>query len=81
MKALSCRKDAIVFAGARNPSAATELQNLANQLPDKVHVVKLTSGSKEDNEKAVETIKEVAGRLDVVVANAGTNFTRSHWVP
>ena len=71
VKALSLREDVVVFAGARNPSAADELQQLSKQLPDKVHVVNLTSGNKANNEAAVTKVKELAGRLDVVIANAG----------
>jgi len=68
---LSERPDTIVFAGARHPDGATELKELVDLKPSVVHIVKLTSGNAEDNAAAVEMIKQVAGRLDVVVANAG----------
>jgi NADP-dependent 3-hydroxy acid dehydrogenase YdfG len=61
----------IVFAGARNPTAAEDLQSLVQQFPGKVHIVKLTSCDKTDNDAAVATIKTIAGRLDVVIACAG----------
>ena len=61
----------IVFAGARNPTAAEDLQSLVQQFPGKVHIVKLTSCDKTDNDAAIATIKSVAGRLDVVIACAG----------
>ncbi|EIN06093.1 NAD(P)-binding protein [Punctularia strigosozonata HHB-11173 SS5] len=51
VKVLAAKPDTLVFAGARNPPAATDLHELAAQYPGK--------------------IKRVAGRLDVVVANAG----------
>jgi NAD(P)-dependent dehydrogenase (short-subunit alcohol dehydrogenase family) len=58
----------MVFAGARKPSP--ELQALAAKHHDKVKVVKLTSGDEINNKAAVAEIKRVAGRLDVVIANA-----------
>jgi NAD(P)-dependent dehydrogenase (short-subunit alcohol dehydrogenase family) len=68
---LAARPDTIVFAGAREPEAATELKALAKSHPGALHVVKLTSANEADNRAAVEEIKKVAGRLDVVIANAG----------
>jgi len=68
---LAARPEAIVFAGCRNPSAATDLDALVAKYPGKVHIVKLTSCDKADNDAAVQKIKELAGRLDVVIANAG----------
>ena len=72
---LATRPDAIVFAGARDPARATNLQALAKSHPDRFHVVKLTSADKEDNIAAVEEVKRVAGRLHVVIANAGIGNT------
>jgi len=73
--ALARRDNVIVFAGARNPSAATDLQALVEEFPGKVHIVKLTSCDKRENEAAVKEISSIAGRLDVVIANAGiSNF-------
>ncbi|KZO92388.1 NAD(P)-binding protein [Calocera viscosa TUFC12733] len=69
---LAARENTVVFAGARNPSAATDLQALESKCPGKVHIVKLTSTDEADNKAAVVKIKEIAGRLDVVIANAGT---------
>ena len=60
-----------MFAGARNPSTATELQALARAYPGKIHPIALVSCDQETHAAAVEEIKKVAGRLDVVVANAG----------
>ncbi|EIN05949.1 NAD(P)-binding protein [Punctularia strigosozonata HHB-11173 SS5] len=73
VKALADREDTVVFAGARNPSAAAELQRLAAAKPDKVHIVQLVSSDEAGNKAAVARIKSVAGRLDVVIANAGIN--------
>jgi NAD(P)-dependent dehydrogenase (short-subunit alcohol dehydrogenase family) len=72
--ALARRDNVIVFAGARNPTVAEDLQSLVQQFPGKVHVVKLTSCDKTDNEAAVSAITTIAGRLDVVIACAGTLF-------
>ena len=68
---LATRPDAIVFAGARDPTRADSLHALANAHPERVHVIKVVSADKENNKAAVEEIKRVAGRLDVVLANAG----------
>lgn len=61
---------AIIFAGARSPSKSTELNDLAKKHPN-LHVVELIVDDKESNLKAVEEVKKVVGRLDVVIANAG----------
>lgn len=70
--ALASRDNVIVFAGARNPSAAEGLQALAKKYPGKFYPVKLTSGDKAENEAVAEFIQKTAGHLDVVIANAGT---------
>ena len=36
-----------------------------------MHVLKVVSADKANNAAAVEEVKRVAGRLDVVIANAG----------
>jgi NAD(P)-dependent dehydrogenase (short-subunit alcohol dehydrogenase family) len=69
---LASRSDTVIFAGARNPSGATQLLALAEKHPGKVHVVKLVSSDRHGNDEAVEQIRRLAGRLDIVVANAGT---------
>ncbi|KAL1683355.1 hypothetical protein EV122DRAFT_201835 [Schizophyllum commune] len=70
-KKIAARPDAVLFAGARDPTRANDLQALAAAHPDRVHIVKIVSADKADNAAAVEKVKRVAGRLDVVVANAG----------
>jgi NAD(P)-dependent dehydrogenase (short-subunit alcohol dehydrogenase family) len=68
---LLMRENVIVFAGARDPTSATALNELANQHQGKLHVVKLLSADEANNRVVVENIKRIAGRLDVVIANAG----------
>ena len=68
---LAKRRDTIVFAGAREPTSATELNKLASAHPGKIHIVPLVSADKVNNLAAVQTIRETAGKLDVVIANAG----------
>ncbi len=68
--ALSSNPSAIVFAGARDPSSATELLKLEKEKKN-LHVVKISSGNVEDNEAAVKVIEEKVGKIDVVIANAG----------
>ncbi|KAI5888317.1 NAD(P)-binding protein [Schizophyllum commune H4-8] len=69
--ALAPRPDVVVFAGARDPTRSTDLHALANAHSGRVHVIKIVSADKENNKAAIEEIKRVAGRLDVVIANAG----------
>lgn len=68
---LVARDNVIIFAGARNPSTATNLQALVQKHPGKFHVVKVVSSDKAGNEAAVAEVKKIAGRLDVVIANVG----------
>ncbi|KAJ7035711.1 hypothetical protein C8F04DRAFT_1258592 [Mycena alexandri] len=66
---IAARPSTIVFAGARDPTAQS-LKDLAAKHPN-VHPVKLTSGDQADNEAAIAEIQKTAGRLDVLIANAG----------
>ncbi|KAL1709846.1 hypothetical protein EV121DRAFT_194051 [Schizophyllum commune] len=67
---LAARPNTVVFAGARDPVRATDLQALATAHPNCVYPVKLISADRASNAAAAEEIKRVAGRLDVVIANA-----------
>lgn len=71
VSALARRNDLVIFAGTRNPTSSTALQELVQENAGKVHMVKLTSCVKDENEAAIADIKSIAGRLDVVIANAG----------
>ncbi|EIN06098.1 NAD(P)-binding protein [Punctularia strigosozonata HHB-11173 SS5] len=74
VKALSARENTVVFAGARNPDDAKDLQKLAAERPGKLYIVKLVSSDLRGNEEAISFVKEKAGRLDVVIANAGISL-------
>ncbi|KII93152.1 hypothetical protein PLICRDRAFT_35337 [Plicaturopsis crispa FD-325 SS-3] len=78
VQSLVLRDDVVVFAGARDPAAAKNLQALATEHPAKLHVVKLTSGNEEDNQAAAALVQKVAGHVDVIIANAGIAET---WAP
>ncbi|KII87099.1 hypothetical protein PLICRDRAFT_176889 [Plicaturopsis crispa FD-325 SS-3] len=78
VKALVLRDNVIIFAGARDPAAATNLQALAKQYPGKIHLIKLVSASKEDSEAAATLVRKVAGHIDVLIANAGIADTWAH---
>ena len=67
-------KDAVVFAGARDPSSANELKDLASASPDRLYLVKLNSGSVEDAKAVAAEIEAKAGKLDVLIANAGESI-------
>lgn len=75
--ALAEREDTVVFAGARNPDDATALHALVNKCPGNIHIVKLTAGDEVGNRAAVAEVKTKAGRLDVVIANAGKSHELS----
>ncbi|KAI5474690.1 short-chain dehydrogenase/reductase SDR family protein [Pseudohyphozyma bogoriensis] len=87
---LVTRPNTTVFAGARDPAKATELEKLQERYHN-LHIVKLTSADVEDNEAAVAEIEKKVGRLDAVIANAGIsqyygplqttpiNEFREHW--
>jgi len=77
VKIIAARPNTIVFAGARSPSKATQLQRLAATSPN-VHVIQLESNSVSDAAAAAKTVEQVAGGLDVVIANAGIG---SNWQP
>ncbi|KAJ7643839.1 aflatoxin biosynthesis ketoreductase-like protein nor-1 [Roridomyces roridus] len=66
---LAERPNAIVFAGARDPTAKS-LTELAAKFSN-VHPVKLVVSDKASNDAAIAEIAETAGQLDVVIANAG----------
>jgi short-subunit dehydrogenase involved in D-alanine esterification of teichoic acids len=71
VKSLLAREDAVVFAGARDPSKAVDLLSLAKDNANKLHIVQLISADEVNNKGVAEQIKASVGRLDVVVANAG----------
>jgi NAD(P)-dependent dehydrogenase (short-subunit alcohol dehydrogenase family) len=74
VKAIGALDNTIVFAGVRNVQSSTALQELASTSNNKIHVLRVVSADLENNKAAVEEIKRVAGRLDVVIANAGIGF-------
>ncbi|KAF8970815.1 NAD(P)-binding protein [Flammula alnicola] len=67
---VSKHAEAMVFAGARDPSKATSLQELASKFPGKIEIVKFVSGDVEGNQFVAKKINEKYGHVDVVVANA-----------
>jgi NAD(P)-dependent dehydrogenase (short-subunit alcohol dehydrogenase family) len=68
---LVARDEVIVFAGVRDPASAKALSELASKHQGKLHIIKLVSADVANNHAAVNEIKKIASRLDVVVANAG----------
>lgn len=75
MEQLASDPNNIVFAGARNPAGAEALQALAKKCSN-VTIVKLDVKSLEDNKAAGQLVRDKAGKVDVVIANAG-GLTRS----
>ncbi|TRM63739.1 hypothetical protein BD626DRAFT_495235 [Schizophyllum amplum] len=74
---LAARPDVVVFAGVRDFSRKGGLDALASAYPGRVHILKVVSADRQNNDEAVQEIKKVAGRLDVVIANAGVDVPKS----
>lgn len=68
---LAKRSDVVIFAGARDPSKATELNALAAKHAGKIHVVKFVAADAESNKALAKEIEQKYGRLDVVISSAG----------
>jgi norsolorinic acid ketoreductase len=69
---LSARPNTVVFAGARSlPSADSQLGELAAKSPKVVIPLVINSANEKDNTAAAEVVKSKAGKVDVLIANAG----------
>ncbi len=64
------RNNVVVFAGTRNPEQALELKQLQAKHKN-LHIVKLASTNVEEAKLVAKEIEQTAGRVDVVIANAG----------
>jgi norsolorinic acid ketoreductase len=69
-KAYAARPDSTVFVTARDPSKATELNELAASHKN-VHVLRLAADSEADAAAAAKEVSQLTGGIDVVIANAG----------
>ena len=67
---LSARPDTLVFATARDPSAADKLQQLSTQRGN-IRIVQLRVDSDADHQAAAAQVEAQAARVDVIIANAG----------
>jgi NAD(P)-dependent dehydrogenase (short-subunit alcohol dehydrogenase family) len=67
---LAQRDNVLIFAGARNPTGAAQLQALAEKT-GKVVPVKLESANEDDAAALAKIVEEKAGHVDYVIANAG----------
>ncbi|GJN90886.1 hypothetical protein Rhopal_003900-T1 [Rhodotorula paludigena] len=67
---LARRENTLVFAAARQPAKADALNALAKET-GRVEVVKYESANEEDTKLLAQVIEEKAGKVDVVIANAG----------
>ncbi len=70
---LASRPEAYVYAGARDPPTATELEELAKTYPGRIAIVKCVSADAAGNADLAKLIKEKHGRVDTVIANAGAS--------
>lgn len=71
VRQLRDRPGAIVFATSRNPEKAARLSSLTDS--GNVHIVKIGNQPESiaDSLAAAELVKDIAGKVDVVIANAG----------
>ena len=67
---LALRADACIYAGVRDISKADKLQQLAKQHSN-VRIMQLSAESDEDHTVLQKQVEAEAGRVDVVIANAG----------
>jgi NAD(P)-dependent dehydrogenase (short-subunit alcohol dehydrogenase family) len=67
---LSARPNAIVFAGVRDIKAA-QSGRLGSIARSNLHLLKITSADEADNRAAAAEVEKIAGKVDVVLANAG----------
>lgn len=65
---------AIIYAGARDPSSpgASALKEIAEKYPRRVEIVKYVAADEAGNKATAREIGQKHGRVDVVIANAGT---------
>ncbi|EGU12542.1 Aflatoxin biosynthesis ketoreductase nor-1 [Rhodotorula toruloides ATCC 204091] len=68
--ALAKRPNSLIFATARNPDKADDLNALAAETKN-IEVVKFEATSEDDAIALAKVVEEKAGKLDVVIANAG----------
>ena len=73
VSALAARPNSLVYASARDASKAEQLHQLAKQHSN-LHVLQLDVRSDEEHTATVRLVEAEAGRVDVVVANAGVSL-------
>ena len=63
--------DTLIFATCRNPSHATDLQAVATQYPNRVHIVQLDVIDQASIDKSLATVSQLVDGLDMLINNAG----------
>ena len=63
-----------IYAGVRDPDNASSLGDLQTKYSGRIALVKCVSADVEGNTTLAKEIERRHGRLDTVVANAGTSF-------
>lgn len=66
-----------VFATCRTPSKAGQLNELAAQFPDGVHVIKMDVTHDAEVAEAAQMVAGKADNLDLIINNAGVNSQRA----
>jgi NAD(P)-dependent dehydrogenase (short-subunit alcohol dehydrogenase family) len=62
----------VIVAGDTNLAKDHPLSLLIAEKPEAIVLVKITSADEADNAAAAEVVKEKFGKVDVIIANAGT---------
>lgn len=72
---LSKPDERIVFAAARSPQKSEELQKLAKEHQDRLHIITFDVTDGDSAKKAAEAVQKILGSkgLDVLINNAGTS--------
>ncbi len=60
-----------MYAGVRDVTKASALQELSQKHAGRISIVKYVSGDADGNAQLAKEIQEKHGRLDTVIANAG----------
>jgi len=65
------QQDTLIIATCRHPATATDLQQLASDNPDRVHIVALDVIDSASIQRAVNSVTQLVDGLDMLINNAG----------
>ncbi|MGB1285776.1 MAG: SDR family oxidoreductase [Aggregatilineales bacterium] len=65
--------DNVIFATARTPEKATDLNALASEYDGRIHILQLDINDEASRNTALATISQHTDKLDIMINNAGIN--------